>query len=61
MASAIISALFLWLFGNWQFERGVKMILTRTVAGALPIGHHRLVMVAIPYRPNRCYLRLALV
>jgi hypothetical protein len=61
MISAIISALISWLFGDWQFERGIKLILTRTVAGALPIGQRRLVLVAIPYRYNRCYIRLALV
>lgn len=61
MTSAIISILIVWLFGDWQFERGVRLILTRTVAGALPLGRRRLVMVAVPYRYNRTYVRLALV
>jgi hypothetical protein len=61
MVSAIISTLIVWFFGTWQFERGIKLIFTRTVAGALPIGQRRLVVVAIPYRYNRCYIRLALV
>jgi hypothetical protein len=44
-----------------QWEGGIKMTLTRVVAGALPMGKRRLVGVVIPYRHNRCYVRLALL
>ncbi len=59
----MLISLFLALFfpNGLQWEGACKMTLTRVVAGAVPIGRRRLVGVVIPYRYNRCYIRLALV
>jgi hypothetical protein len=58
----LVSLLFALFFPHGlQWEGSMKMVLTRVVAGAVPLGQRQLVGIAVPYRHNRCYIRLALV